>query len=130
MLQAQAPTDALHIARQPILNANGAVFGYELLYRAAETDTACTAPGDPAAASVLSDALLSLGLERLTEGKPAFLNVTRALLLSGACTLLNKKAAIFEIREDVVVDDEVVEACRDLRAKGYQLALDDYIPRT
>ena len=128
--QAQAPTDALYIARQPILSANGAVFGYELLYRAAETDTTCTAPGDPAAASVLSDALLALGLERLTEGKPAFLNVTRALLLSGACTLLNKKAAIFEIREDVEVDDEVIAACRDLRAKGYQLALDDYIPRT
>src|SRR6266850_2259531 len=102
MLQADPPpTYALHVARQAFLTASGQVFGYELLYRSAEADTSCTAPGDPAAARVITDALLSLGLERLTQGKPAFLNVTRALLISGACTLINKKAAVFEIREDV-----------------------------
>ena len=36
----------LHVARQPILDERGRVFGYELLYRHAAGDTSCTADGD------------------------------------------------------------------------------------
>ena len=38
-------SETLHIARQPILDERGRVFGYELLYRHAAHDVTCTADG-------------------------------------------------------------------------------------
>ena len=117
----------VHVARQPILDVKGQVFGYELLYRATQTDTSCTAEGDLASARVLTDAVLEVGLDTLTGGRPAFLNLTKPLITSKVATLLPKTAAVFELREDVEVDDTVIEACRDLHARGYRLALDDFV---
>lgn len=122
------PRDRVCVARQPILFPSGQVFGYELLYRASISDTACTASGDLAAARVLTDALLNLGLENLTDGKMAFINLTRELLLTGAADLLPRTSAVLELREDVAVDREVIEACRVLHARNYALALDDFEP--
>src|SRR6185436_4777249 len=121
------PRATVYVARQPILEANGQVFGYELLYRATQTDTSCTAEGDLASARVLTDAVLEVGLDTLTAGKPAFLNLTKPLITSQVATLLPHAAAVYELREDVEVDASVVEACRALHARGYRLALDDFV---
>ncbi len=69
------------VARQPILDLAGRVYGYELLYRGSADATACTADGDIAGARVLSDAVLALGLDVLTNGRLAFINFTRSLLI-------------------------------------------------
>lgn len=125
----QAASDAyasVYVARQPILYANGRVFGYELLYRARADDGGCDAPLDVASARVLSEAMLVIGLETLTSGRRAFINVTRNVLLSDVATLLPREHAVIEILESVHVDDEVVLACRRLREMGYTIALDDY----
>lgn len=122
------PRERVCVARQPILFPSGQVFGYELLYRASAGDVACTASGDLAGARVLADALLNLGLENLTDGRVVFINLTRELLLAGAADLLPRHAAVLEIREDVPVDREVIETCRQLRARNYALALDDFEP--
>jgi EAL and modified HD-GYP domain-containing signal transduction protein len=120
-------SEAVHVARQPILDARGTVFGYELLYRSAAGDTSCTADGDLASARVLTGAVLDLGLETLTSGRQAFLNVTRSLLLGQIDTLVPSKGVVLEVLETVDVDKEVVEVCRDLQARGYRLALDDFV---
>ena len=62
----------------------------------------------------------------LTNGRPAFVSLTRTLLLSGAATVLPAPSCILEIGQDVEVDAEVIEACRRLQEMGYTLALDDY----
>ncbi len=115
------------VARQPILDDAGRVFGYELLYRADPGATACLATGDFASARVLTDALLGLGLETLTVGLPAFINLTRELLLDEAGTLLPTGATVLELREDIPVNPEVIKACRRLHELGYALALDDFV---
>lgn len=122
------PRERVCVARQPILFPSGQVFGYELLYRANVTDSACTASGDLAGARVLADALLNLGLENLTDGRTAFINLTRELLLTGAADLLPKNSAVLELREDITIDREVIDACRHLHAHNYALALDDFEP--
>ena len=76
---------------------------------------------------MLTDAVLEVGLDTLTAGRPAFLNLTKPLITSQVATLLPHAAAVYELREDVEVDDSVVEACRDLHARGYRLALDDFV---
>ena len=114
------------VARQPILDANGVVFGYELLYRAAATDSSCREELDVAAARVLNDAVLTLGLETLTGGRRAFMNLTRHVLLGDFATLLRPSAVVLEVLENVVGDDEAVSAVKRLRRLGYAVALDDF----
>ena len=121
------PSASIYVARQPILDERGRVFGYELLYRHAPGATSCVADGDLASASVLTGAVLDLGLETLTNGRQAFLNVTRPLLLGKLDTLIPPEGVVIELLETVAIDDEVIGICRDLRANGYQLALDDFV---
>ena len=119
----------LCVARQPILNRARRVYGYELLYRDVPSATACDSGASNIASSrVLTDAVLAVGLDRLTAGKPAFVNFTRSLLMSGAGILLPPAAMVIEILENVEVDKDVVKVCRQLRARGYALALDDFVP--
>jgi c-di-GMP-related signal transduction protein len=118
----------VHVARQAILDARGHVVGYELLYRGSVRDTACTVEGDVAGATVLTGAILDLRLDALTDGRTPFINVTRSMLINGIATLLRPSLAVFELREDIVVDAEVIDACRALCESGYRLALDDFVP--
>jgi EAL and modified HD-GYP domain-containing signal transduction protein len=115
------------VARQPILDRRGQIVAHELLYRHNLDATSCTDRGDSVGARTLNDAVLSVGLDALTCGLPAFINLTHQLLLGGAGTLLPRDIAVLEIREDIPVDDEVVQICRKLHADGYALALDDFV---
>jgi c-di-GMP-related signal transduction protein len=122
------PRDTVYVARQPILYPSGRVYGYELLYRSAASDASGIESGDIAGARVLTDTVLTMGLETLTNGLPAFFNLTPRLLLSGAATLLSPAAAVFELPADMTIDHDLVDACRQLHAQGYSLALDDFTP--
>ena len=118
--------DGAFVARQPILDASGHVFGYELLYRAAADATSCQDSRDLAAARVLNDAVLTLGLDTLTGGRRAFINTTRHMLLNDLVTVLAPEAVVIEVLENVGFDDEVVTAVKRLRERGYAIALDDF----
>jgi EAL and modified HD-GYP domain-containing signal transduction protein len=118
---------AVRVVRQPILDVAGRLFAYELLYRESAHHDSCTETGDQATARVLTDAIQAIGLATLTNGRPAFINFTRHLLVSNAATLLPPKGIVIEIREDVPGDPEVVASCKHLRAAGYALALDDFV---
>src|SRR5262249_57569374 len=74
-----------------------------------------------------NDGVGSVGLDGVTWGLPGFINLTHQLLLGGAGTLLPRDIAVLELREDIPVDDEVVQVCRRLHADGYALALDDFV---
>jgi EAL and modified HD-GYP domain-containing signal transduction protein len=106
----------------------GRVYGYELLYRGSSDATSCTADGDTAGARTLSDAVLALGLDVLTNGRLAFMNFTRSLLMNGAATLLPPTSIVIELLEDIEIDQDLIEACRSLHARGFALALDDFVP--
>jgi EAL and modified HD-GYP domain-containing signal transduction protein len=123
----ESPT-ALYVARQPILDERGRVFGYELLYRGSPRDTACFVRPDVASASVITSALLDLGLDTLTDGRLAFLNVTASLVIEQIDGLVRAGDVVLELLETIEVTEELVAACRRLRSGGYRLALDDFIP--
>jgi c-di-GMP-related signal transduction protein len=114
------------IARQPIFDRQQQVYGYELLFRSG-IDNVFDHP-DPTEATtrVIADSLLLLGVEPLTEGKKAFINVTRDVLLREYMTLLPHELFAVEILETVEPDAEVVVACQKLKEAGYTLALDDF----
>jgi c-di-GMP phosphodiesterase len=119
---------AVCVARQPILDVRQRVFGYELLSRASLTDTSWRGSIEHASAQVLDDGLLAIGLETLTAGRPAFLNLSRAVLLSDLATVLPPRAVVPELLEILEPDEEALDACRSLQLRGYALALDDFEP--
>jgi EAL and modified HD-GYP domain-containing signal transduction protein len=115
----------VYLGRQPILDRNRNVAGYELLFRSSQANF-CDLPDDVMATSqVIVNAVLGVGLDRLLGGKPAFINFDRTLLLGDWSTLLPPEKCVLEILETVAPEPEVVEACRKLREQGYALALDD-----
>ncbi|MBZ5501656.1 MAG: EAL domain-containing protein [Acidobacteriia bacterium] len=113
------------LARQPIFNSKLGVYGYELLYRAGAENRFFPGQTDVASASA-ADNLLLFGLDRLTQGRRAFVNCTRDFLLRDYPALLPKDRVVLEILEDVVIDESLLDACRRLKQAGYLLALDDY----
>lgn len=121
------PVVPMHVARQAILDSRSRVFGYELLYRERADQTSCADSSDRATARVLTDAILALGLDTLTNGKPAFVNFTRQLLLTDAAILIPSGCLVIEIAHETQPDPEVLAACERLRAEGYALALDNFV---
>ena len=69
------------IARQPILDQHGRVYGYELLFRRNSTSESCDIVAEIASATVITNAVVGIGLDTLTQGRRAFVNVGRRMLL-------------------------------------------------
>ena len=117
----------IFVARQPIFSRRQGVYGYELLFCDGMENAFRGGDGSAATVSVIETGFLSIGLQQLTGGKLAFINFTRELLLADEVLRLPCREAVIEILEDIEPDEEVVEACAELRRRGFTLALDDYV---
>jgi c-di-GMP-related signal transduction protein len=114
------------VARQPIFDRSGRVFAYELLFRPSAGADQASTQSHRATARLITDAVLHMGLDTLTQGKLAFINVPYRLVLDGLAESLPPKQVVLELLEDAEADDDVLAACRDLRRAGYAIALDDF----
>ena len=114
-----------YVARQPIVDRDEKVFGYELLFRDG-LENAFHGDTDEASRATLDRSLL-MGLDVLCDGRRAFVNCTRDTLIKGLVTLLPSTTTIVEILETVTADPDVLAACRNLKEAGYTIALDDYV---
>lgn len=117
------------VARQPIVDANLEVVGYELLYR----DEGGVAPmgegaGVRATATVLVDGLLSLGREVVSDGEDAWVNVPGSLLLAGTLLGVPTAGLVIELLEDLEDTPAVRQAITEHRRAGFRVALDDLVP--
>lgn len=118
--------DQVFLARQPILDRQRHVYAYELLFRASPDTPTAEMASSVATARVITDAMIAFDLDTITHRRPAFINVTRDLLLAGIPTTLPAKRFVIELLEDIEADDDVVAACETLKRAGYQIALDDF----
>lgn len=116
---------ARFVARQPILDRSQRTFGYELLFRTTAESLFSTETSDTATKLLLDNVFL-LGLDTVSDGHPVFMNCTRNILTGGMAALLPSERVVLEVLETVDPDDGVVQACVDLKAAGYRLALDDF----
>ena len=113
------------IARQPILDTRLRVFAYELLFRGGPHNA--FQPYANASSSVIADSITLFDLQMLTGNARAFVNVDEVALRLGAPRLLPPDRIVVEILETVRPTEEIISICRELRAAGYQLALDDFM---
>lgn len=112
------------VGRQPILDKNEKLFGYELLFRSEQGNKIID--GEQATSEVISSSLESIGLFNLTQNKPAFINFTAPMIKNKIPEILAKESIFIEILETVVVDSEIIESCQELKAAGYKIVLDDF----
>lgn len=116
----------LLVARQPIFDAQMRVFGYEMLFRSSSRNEFDGTEENSATAQVISAVFGSAETEQLIGRKNTFINFPQKMLLEGTASILPPKQTIVEILENVVPDEDLLAACRDLRERGYRLALDDF----
>jgi c-di-GMP-related signal transduction protein len=114
-----------YVARQPIVDREEKVFGYELLFRDG-LENAFSGDTDEASRATLDRSLL-MGLDILCDGRRAFVNCTRDTLIKGLVMLLPSTVTVVEILETVPADGDVLAACQSLKEAGYMIALDDYV---
>ncbi|NMC50194.1 MAG: HDOD domain-containing protein [Desulfovibrio sp.] len=119
--------EPVFVARQPIVDGESRVYGYELLFRSGVSETtARMADADTATSKVLADGL-PLALEIMLEPKKLFINFTQELLRKKSPLALPSEICVVEILEDVAPDPEVLAACRDIKNAGYLIAVDDFV---
>jgi EAL and modified HD-GYP domain-containing signal transduction protein len=114
------------IARQPILDRNLTVRGYELLFRSGLQNLFEDTDPELATSKVISGSLLLPTLDTVSGGKTVFINLTRELLVQEVASLLPARTTVLELLETITPDPEVLRACRRLKGMGYRIALDDY----
>lgn len=117
------------LARQPIHDRNGKIFGYELLFRSGLDNFFDYSDPDRASSRVIANSFLLFSIEEMTGGARAFLNFTRDVLVQDFGSVLPRDHIVVEVLENVPPDAEVVEACRRLKQRGYVVALDDFVDR-
>ena len=115
------------VARQPILNLHRTVIGYELLFRSG-WENAFRGDSSDATRQML-DNCLWMDIDSLTSHTLAFINCTREALVGKLVTLLPPATTVLEILETVEPERDLIDACVALKAMGYRLALDDFLPR-
>jgi EAL and modified HD-GYP domain-containing signal transduction protein len=119
--------DNAFIGRQPILNRQQQIIGYELLFRLdSDAVTAEFSSDLQAGTNVLVNTLSNMGADWLVGSKLAFINVAHAMLESNFLELLHPQRVVLEIVESVNATPELVERARELRAQGFGIALDDF----
>jgi EAL and modified HD-GYP domain-containing signal transduction protein len=113
------------VARQPILDRDEQIVGYEILYRPMPVPARLEAP-EEATSRVIVRAAADIGLEQLTGDQPAYVNVTRDFLLTVRPLPLPPERIVLELVEDQAVDAALVEVLGDLVDAGFRIALDDF----
>jgi c-di-GMP phosphodiesterase len=126
--KATAAPAVVGVARQPILDRDARLIGYELLFRAPQSDSAGVLDDREATSMVILDGLFDVGLFDLVGDTVAHLNVSRDFLLSVRPLPLPTERVVLELLEDQVVDDELLSVLEDLVAQGFKIALDDFRP--
>lgn len=114
------------LGRQPILDRNQEIVGYELLFRSADMDHAVFESYSHASSNVITHALSSFGMHEVLGGKFGFINVHLGLLLSEILELLPIGQTVLELLEMIQLDEQVIARCRELKEMGFVLALDDH----
>ncbi len=115
------------VARQPIFDQSMGLYGYELLHRSSQNNFYEGGDDEQTTAELITNSFLVIGFNELIDGTRGFINFSHNFLLKGIPSILPKEKTVIEILERANVTDDLINVCRDLKSKGYILALDDFV---
>ena len=117
----------MFIARQPIFNKTMEVFGYELLFRFGSDSKGFDGVSSSHATASVIGGLFEAGIDQIVDNKRAFINFDASFISSDLPELIESHRLIIEVLEDVTVDDILLDRIKELKRKGYRIALDDFV---
>jgi EAL and modified HD-GYP domain-containing signal transduction protein len=123
----------VRVARQGIYDARRQLVSYELLFRSGRPqavdafhDGRDPGAGEQATSQVIASTFGTFGLDSIADGKPAFINFTRAFLTGVIPIPVDPKDVVVEVVDRLGVDHELLLGLAQLRQAGYRIAVDDY----
>ena len=114
------------LASQPIYNRANEIAGFELLYRNDAGQSVFDIGEDQATSELLFNYCTGVSQQADHYHQPAFINVTREFLCSGASLPIDPSRVIIELVERLEPDAALVEAVASWYSKGFRFALDDF----
>jgi c-di-GMP-related signal transduction protein len=115
-----------YVARQPILDGDEKVLGYELVFQRSPQARGFATDVESETCAII-DTLNVIGLGVLCDGRRAFIDCTHQMLLVEYFALL-PPGIVIEIQDSVPSDEPVVALCQRLKHEGYMMALDNFAP--
>ena len=122
---AAAEAHFVYLGRQPILDRDGALYAYELLFRAGAHNYAEVSDDAQATAQVVARTIGGIGVTSVLGHHRGFVNIGRDLLFDDIVHLMSPERFVLEILETVAIDAQLVRQLAELRRAGFQVALDD-----
>jgi c-di-GMP phosphodiesterase len=116
----------VRVGRQGIYDEARQLRAYALLFRPLDGVSAGQTAAERATSQVIASTFGTFGLENITNGRPAFINFTRAFLTGIIPIPVEPHGVVIDVVEQVVLDRELVTALRRLKQDGYQVAVSGY----
>ena len=113
------------LGRQPIVDADRQVFGFEVLYRDGPGRTSSFDDPEAATRGVMERIFLQWGMEHLVGDHFGLVNASANLVVRGLHRAMPPEGMIIEIREPEPFDEATVDALQQARYAGYHFALDN-----
>jgi EAL and modified HD-GYP domain-containing signal transduction protein len=80
-----------------------------------------------ATSTVVANAFAEIGLAQVIGPVDGYLNVDTEFLYSELIEALPPDRIVLELYEQRIVDEATITRCRELRKRGYRIALDDFV---
>ncbi len=117
----------VYLARQPILDKEGRIFAYELLFRSGFKSRADVKDGRLATAKVIESLVNSFGLKNIIRDKKGFINIDEETNILKIVEILPAERIGFEILETSVFNRSFFKTLEKLKSLGYSLSMDDFV---
>lgn len=110
------------IVKQPIHNAKGEIWAYELLYSNSGVPSDGS-PSDQEAAAALQGLLLQCNTENFLENKVAFVTFTENLMRRNVPKIFAAQSLVLQIDHDFLLLPDAMQLVREYHEEGYRVAL-------
>jgi EAL and modified HD-GYP domain-containing signal transduction protein len=120
---------AITLARQPIVDADRELVGFELLFHEEppEAEPEPELNAIVATSTLVANAFSEIGLEQVIGPGMGFIEIDRDFLCSDLVETLPAERIVLELDEAMAADDEVLERVAALRRRGYRIALTRFV---
>ena len=123
----QSQTD-FFVGRQPIVDRDEKIYGYELLFRGGLNPNYAEFDSDSqATATVICNSMMHMDFKELVGKSRAFINFPEKFFYEMKDPFFHYKQVVIEVLETVEPSQKVIESLQYLKDQGYMLALDDFI---
>ena len=115
------------VAKQPILNTMRETVAYELLFRNGLSNGFPQGiSAEQATTTLISEQFLDQSINKLVGNCWCFVNFPYSLIVDKLVDFLPVDKVVIEILEDCKPDDNLLKSIKELKSKGFKIALDDF----